>query len=289
MSTSVNMSEVVFLAPLKWRNGLTYGGKTDLFLVGPHTSLRDIDLEEVHEYRLSEPLNESELFKRFSKLKTDDEILEFANQFGFLGLHRFKPQESEEDYFLSLPIRERQLLEPGERLSLWQSQIKSMYDCLELWKALQTNDLKFLETVTKTVENMGNIWFHSPSSGEWEIIDPIDATLFNKGDSFDRAAAVLSSLIWGNLHGQAVPYLTWRKSNLGPVFALRQLTSSLKGVLWLRLSEAIATNTEVRLCKSPTCGNWFSVGGGRRNTKKKDAEYCSRTCAQKTRRLTQKG
>jgi hypothetical protein len=266
MNKSVNISENYFLAPIKWHEEVTNDGIAELFLVVPDTSLESIPSKETWEARLIEPLRHSGLFKRFAELKTNDEILEFANQLGLLGVYQ--------------PPSKIGIEEPGERLSLWQSQIDSMNDCITLWEALKQGNYQFLEKNTRPIPGMLNIEFFSPSSKRWKTIGfSPDYFTIDIHNCFERGAAALSYLVQSNLYAEVFPDLTWRNSESPFVFSLRLRANTLKGALWLQLSEAIAANTEVRQC---TCGKWFSVGGGRRNTKKKDADFCSKNCGLKT-------
>lgn len=273
---SINNFDSLFLRPLEWISGLTYGGVADSFL-GIATNAQN--------FQRPDPLGTPGLFHRFAQLQTAEDILDFANEYGPLGVHRFEPTYDERQYFETIPVEHRRTLDPGERQTDWQNEAQLLGDCITLWDWIRKGDLSSLERHLGISNSMPNIWFFSPHSQRQRIIDPIDDLAYPYIDVIKRGATVLSTVIWEQMHGQTVPILEWKKSEDKTVFSMRQRAGSLRGAIWLMFAEAVAGNMTFGCCKN--CSIWFQKGGGRGTGKKADAEFCKKSCWQKWKRAEQ--
>ena len=85
------------------------------------------------------PLNHSSLFLIFTDLKgTEQDIVEFANKFGFLDEPTTARTDAPETEHPDAP---RQL---GEKIEFWRKEIRSLKSAVTLWEAIQSNNQTWL-------------------------------------------------------------------------------------------------------------------------------------------------
>jgi hypothetical protein len=91
----------------------------------------------------------------------------------------------------------------------------------------------------------------------------------------------LQRFIDAHLSPHAAPSVTVRSDPTD--FALSITPKNLLGALWLQVAQAVTGNLQHRECEEQTCRQWFEVST-RLEGKRKNREYCSDACRQKTYR-----
>lgn len=228
------------------------------------------------------------LFRVFAEVKLCREaILEFANQYGALGITR--------PGTLHLPWPPWSEFE-GETLYDWAWHIEKMRQAIEVWDLLQARDQKGLSRLFRWghrvrpggVPNSGPFWWfyrsHSetappnvepPAIPAWpgEGTDEMLAIpgLAEEGDLLTPARIFLAKWVTQSLQGAASPAMQYDQENQR--LNLQFVPATLLAALWLQLARAIDTDKTYRRCKA--CPRWFEVSAGNSRT---DRLFCSDRC-----------
>jgi hypothetical protein len=234
--------------------------------------------------------SERPLFKRFASVHTTEEgILEFANQFGFLGGFCLKtvlePDAKESNRYWDAP---------GERFEDWVKHIGLMkHAVVDLWENIRdgyaARTAKFIRW-EKTIDG-NRVHYVAPEIPGWKrssflILDQRH-DIFSQvrhGDTLRPAWLALLQIVNVELarHLCAAQLSDDTTSErFGATFAV--YPEGLLGALWLQFARAIADNPEYRRCED--CGYDFEITGDKRA----DARYCSPACRLRAHRKRVKG
>jgi hypothetical protein len=233
------------------------------------------------------------LFRSFAEVELRREaILEFANQYGTLGMRR--------PGYLTHPWAPE--LE-GDTLNDWAWHIEKMRQAVEVWDMLQVNDNKGLGRLFRWdhrvrpdgVPNSGPFWWfyrshpdtappnvEPPGTPAWpgESTDNMLAIpgLAEEGDLLTPARIFLAKWVTQSLKGVASPALHYNKENQR--LNLQFVPATLLAALWLQFAQAIDSDKTYRRCKA--CPRWFEVSAGISRT---DRVFCSDACKSRDYRV----
>jgi hypothetical protein len=228
------------------------------------------------------------LFRVFAEVKLCREaILEFANQYGALGIPR--------PGTLNHPWPPWPEFE-GETLNDWAWQIEKMRQAVEVWDMLQTKHKKGLQRLIRWghrvrpggIPNSGPFWWFYRSHPDtappnieprgipaWpgESKDDMLAIpgMAEEGDLLTPARIFLAKWVTQSLKGAASPAMHYDKEYQR--LNLQIVPQTLLAALWLQLARAIDTDKTYRRCKA--CPRWFEVSAGNSRT---DRLFCSDAC-----------
>lgn len=229
--------------------------------------------------KICDAFSEHALFRRFASLvPNEEEILNFANQFGFLGGKCLQMVNEPDARALN-----RFYAAPGERYTDWVKHIGLMkHAVFDLWEnvrngyAAQTS--KFIRW-EKTVHG-NRVHYRAPAMVGWKrssflILDQShkDFSQVRQGDTLRPAWLALLAIINVELSrhscaGQVSDATT--SDAYGAEFAVQP--EGLLGALWLQFARAVADNPEFRRCEE--CGGDFEITGDKRA----DARFCTPAC-----------
>jgi len=210
------------------------------------------------------------LFREFADLDpSPDPILRFANRFGWLGVLEF----------IELPGSSK--LGPGERLSLWQDEIRAMRGDIAIWDALQNRDAEALEHHIELLgEGKSAVWVDGQDAGQvggFHTLFDVQHNLRPEFTAFQdpvrQAKLKLLLDVNARLEKHCAPRMVYFEEidDLSAVLAPKDLL----GALWLQLAMAVSEKTPFRRCPAPGCGKWFVVKPDRARS---DKLFCSGAC-----------
>ena len=204
------------------------------------------------------------LFRTFAETPDNaDGILAFANTYGSLGEKRM---------LIALHHEGQLLLGTGEHISLWHKEIFFMRQALELWDAVNDNDLDLLR---ERIEWVGEgVRYGHGSGGQWIAspeFHPERLERFRPGDLAAPALYVVQGIVNKRLQGRISPQLLWDKDRIK--LGLYIVPNSLIGAIWLQFAQAIDGHKEYRRCEE--CRIWFELSPEVARTSKL---YCSNAC-----------
>ena len=201
------------------------------------------------------------LFRTFANLRvTENEILSFANQFGWLGVPTTianaenLPERDEDDDDYSWEHRaqkwwlqqiDKSVPYPfyeGESLTVWTASIRNMRNALQSWEKLKAGE----PLGPNRARTRGGVR-HGYVSDWKELIHMVNHFLRYK----------------------SAPQL--KKSSAGAQLTFE--TSVLIESLWLQFANAIEGNKEFQRCKH--CHSYFEIGAG---AGRKGKAYCTDAC-----------
>ena len=251
--------------------------------------IEDLSLVKPAEYRCYSPLTEhTGLFRTFATTAlTSQGIKAFADAYGLLGIA------------LHYRVFDEPPFDRGgdaEPLEDWRSAIVTMKAALDLWDMLRktrTADdrgediVRFLNLHAETFDSprFGPIAGQPRPRGGLQDAEDAEMDQFDRdweGRNWRGAGWFhLRQLINGHLKRHAAPMMRPRPKEAG--LALSITPFRLLGGLWLQVAEAVNGNLQYRMCEEPSCGKSFEVST-RIEGKRKNREYCSDACRQKTYR-----
>lgn len=217
---------------------------------------------------------EAGLFIKLAQLKPrQDQIIEFANQYGMLTGG------------VGLDLDD--LVVYGEPLELWTRGIADLSIAYRLWELIKTGATSALSQYIKWRENSG-VRFDLPGhrGGRWIAMRETNLDLlqtFRPGDLIGPAWHQLQYMVNEKLDGNVSGRLLWDSSHTR--LGLYQVPKDLISALWLQFARAIDGDREYVQCEE--CRNWFEVSspdGGR-----KDKRFCSTACRARFWRKSKKG
>ena len=228
----------------------------------------------VHNWHLVNIMDDHKgLFKTFTSITSEEEIVQFANTFGHLGrgvVRRMVTVGSFEYKGLSMPISEDHPLiitgeyeTPNTLISLQE------YETMEQ-KGKSGNHYLFpnCESVQfwfQFIDYMKNFcWMFDSSpyknkpeykSGVWEIINPL----------FDNGIAMKVETV--NVD---------ESDSDGPALSFVHYAKNLLSALYLQLALHYTGERVIQECSNPNCHSYFEIGG--LEGKRRHAKYCSEAC-----------
>ena len=243
---------------------------------------------------LYEPLKASGLFLEFSKLKSQNDILQFANQHGDIVKtydigDSAKRQEGRWDH--------------GSSLTKWRAEIGDLRTLVQIWEAIEDRNTKALGSLItwkakgvryeiKTPKFNNRAWLAHPELHDTrlarfkpgDVLGPSEYALqaeINRriadpkylGDG--NEVAIAPRLVWcpGERSADGTPPRPDHHQRL--IFK----PSSLLAAMWLQFAQAVTGEYQLKRCEG--CGKYFQAGPGGRRA---DASTCSDTCRQRKRR-----
>lgn len=241
--------------------------------------------------RLYEPLEvRTGLFHEFAATEpTEEGILAFANRHGSLGtpVARLVCREDETTEDPQTPCV------MGEPLEVWQDEIVSMRQVVDVWGAVQRDDTKYLRRHIKWGES-GLVSFDShpslprlggpldlaaPDPGDrrdstWIASPHYKADLwehFSQGEVVKPALGLVQREVNTHLSNRISARLLWNRDFSG--LDMYVVPRGLLDALWLQFALAVEGGKRYRQCDA--CRLWFEVSPARARTNRK---YCSDAC-----------
>jgi hypothetical protein len=247
--------------------------------------------------RDSGALEQPALFRTFTTLAGEQEIIRFADQFGLLGIlnersRRFdyaNPDAAPNDDLLAIPFQ-------GEQLTHWLAAIAQMRSAVELWELLEAQDVAAIARRVKheTTDRFPH-WVYRKSGKDWSALgDPksfsrpgaagVDLRLVHRTlpalpgcDKADDVLPAASAFVrtWINvvLHGTVSPVIRYDAQE--GKHALEHVPHCLLAALWLQFAQAITGQKKQRRCKE--CGGWFEVSRDKHGFTERRL-FCSDAC-----------
>ena len=205
------------------------------------------------------------LFRSFTWLNGQHEILKFADRHGQLGIA--DPKRSQAAGFSRLTA--------PELLGDWESAIYELRAAVRLWDAISLPGHEYLKKVIKWKKgpnlNGGMQVLYDCTDSEWRLMARIDTTGFQVkyGDLVLPAYLHLQEVINTMLDNHVAPQMLWDYSNELKLF---HAPKTLLGAMWLQFADAVTYKLEYRECG--WCGKPFEVTRSTRS----DRLYCSNSC-----------
>jgi hypothetical protein len=257
-------------------------GGTERFLTRLHGTVRSYDA-----------ISES-ILEPFSRLgSTEEEICDFATQYGYLGetslITRTRPGEASSGELVSKWIREIYVL-------------KEIYELYAAWKRQDTSELRQRivwrghackeDSAVEFQSSFGSRITIANTSHE-RYIDRLRQ--FEHGDVHGPAMFHVQITVNEYLHDHTGTHLFWtteyarekqRFVGLDPLHnkpSLYVVPKNLLGAIWLQFARMIDSGSEIQRCA--TCKVLFATGGGRQTARRTDALFCSNRCRWGRRKL----
>lgn len=210
------------------------------------------------------------LFREFADLDpTPDSILRFANRFGGLGV--LEPIE--------LPGSSK--LGAGERLPLWQDEIRVMHRDVGIWDALQNRDAEALERhIEMLAEGKSAVWVDRQEAGQinsFHILYDVQHNIRPEFAGFQDPVRQTKLKLLLDVNARLEKHCSPRMVYFEEIddLSLVMAPKNLLGALWLQLARAVDEKTTFRRCPAPGCGQWFVVKPDRARS---DKLFCSGAC-----------
>ena len=271
-------------APFIWQ--VADSGYSLSELSGETELLCSVDTTWTHYYPLQ---NYTGLYRSFAGLTGKDQILHFANKYGFLNSPhdlRFIGDMSEEDHILSLANRhdfhrksfdhlskregQNVLFFGVESISDWTAEIQRLRDVVMLWDAIPERDHAYLKKVIKWKRNPNRVFYRSINSEQTSMIRiHTDDRPIKFGNLTWPAYYYIQDRINYFLNQQVAPQMLWNESN---ELTLYHVPKNLLGAMWLQFADTVTYNLEYRACR--WCGTYFEITRSTRS----DRQYCSNSC-----------
>ena len=214
------------------------------------------------------------LFIKLAQLKPEqDQILEFANQYGMLTGGVWLDLDGVDVY--------------GEPLELWTAAIADLSVAHGLWDLLKSGATSKLGQYIKWRDASGvRFAYADRRGGRWIATRETNLDLlqtFRPGDLIGPAWHQLQYMVNEKLEGAVSARLLWNSSHTR--LGLYQVPNDLISALWLQFARALDGDREYVQCEE--CRNWFEVSspdGGR-----KDKRFCGTACRARFWRKLKKG
>ncbi len=260
------------------------------------------------------------LFIKFANTNPEpDEILEFANQYGLLGLGESVGIVTNSTLPGSIMVGQKgedlqRPLGQGELISTWQNEIMAMKQVLELWEPVNVGNTEVLKRFIHWEENDAVVYSNDP---DYPNVVPITLNLkgvkktstppqptrrmvggsiiaskqihserFKRiplGDLIVPAKYYIQEQINEHLVGAVRPRLLWNINKSLPKLELFHVPTDLKGALWLQFAQAIHGDKSYHYCDQ--CGVVFELDP--RMKGRASRKFCSNSCRTKALRNRQ--
>jgi hypothetical protein len=232
-----------------------------------------------------EPLVEQPaLFYKFADLghtPANDEIVTFANRYGWLGEIETVVDPSEKLNQRTNALVHQKVIS-AELLEHWYRQLNHYIPYLELWEAITAGDETYLASVIHWYDDEGTVSYGKQGVGSMLIAsENNDRELlqsFAPGELLRPAKVTLTRAINRNLNILCSPALLFNERSYSDSH-LYFVCKNLLGVIWLQFAKAVESNAEYRRCAQ--CSQPFIPHPGERGKKKK---FCTDACKSKNYR-----
>jgi hypothetical protein len=230
------------------------------------------------------------LFRKFAKVTpTQDGVLDFANQYGFLGagcLQRiWEPDVSKPTQFW--PAH-------GEQLPDWIREIHLIrHAVIDLWDNIRDGHAASLKAFIhwESIRDGSRVLYLGPQIPGYRRLSFCLAKLktgqplpeFRNGDLLRPAWSALLRIANEQLVRHPVTGRIAESSDAHPAARFTISAGSLISALWLQLARAIADNPQFRQCEE--CGDDFEISTDRRA----DARFCTDACRLRAHRKRTQG
>lgn len=225
------------------------------------------------------------LFQNFVSMKcTPENVLEFANQYGWLGLRGEgnRSRQREDD----VPARQCNpeahaaplMVGDGEAIDEWAWSQCELNRAVSLWKMWWDNDQRGLARVLRWADDQWHFRAYFPEESDQRLtpIAPVRGFPFDRDSIMTVAAILVQRLInrmFASRRGFAVPRIVYDLDRRQQ--ALKIVPASLLGALWLQFADAVTGHKSYRSCI--VCHTWFEISSkGRGATYRK--VFCSNAC-----------
>ena len=209
-------------------------------------------------------------FTRFAAIKHQDDIIEFANKFGPLGL-----EQQVDDFAGRVSAIGGVLANPDLREPIveWITAARKFQWLIEVKRAKAKHDLRTLFETGNQQFIYNRINPHHPFSDKakadqaidelWDCINlPHDVNATGEGEH-------LLTIIWHDINLQLARYIS-PVFQAGRRFVLQ--AHNLHAALWAEMARFYASEVEYHQCEYEGCKDWFRVGG--EGDSPKQRRYC---------------
>lgn len=256
-------------------------------------------------HRTYEPMDDTSLFLKFAEIRTPNDVLNFANQYGPLS-------RRSDGYRITV----ENVNTKADPLDFWLNETTAIRQVWNLWQAIRNGGLdKFKDDIERTPYGIvtNNIEYsHKRKTGSYPGIifstteqakhhvlssrkDPTtpyqsyytlilsneENTVINqsldRGDFGKLALLIINRILNQRTQSGYGVILDWR-DNLEKL-DMKFLPETLLDALWLQLEQAIAGNRAFQVCEQ--CGSLFEIS---QKAKNKGRVYCSDACKSKAYR-----
>jgi hypothetical protein len=214
-------------------------------------------------YRVYTPLEDHRnLFTIFAGVKTSDDVLQFAESYGHLGICT--------EFFVASTLRGPTPLKRGERITDWQNEALIMAAVLNLWSRIQEKDLRSVivwegnTTVRYCPASDGVTGPATTAERRPPPFRPIVADArfkyqsffhgWKRGDLEGPARLYLAAEINSHLQHNVTPQLVFDDSHQFKEY-IRPL--NLLEAMWYQMCRAFTGDQPIRRCAAPDCGRWM--------------------------------
>lgn len=205
----------------------------------------------------------SGLFRTFAALP-DQAVAEFASRYGWLGVLMVVVDTADG----------RRVT--GEVLDRWLQERAALADAVELWALLRRQNVARLRPFVDA-HPYGRYWKHTAGD---------DVAPGWTGGVVEQGWQLLQDMFWRHLvmsAGRVAARIDMQPAPDRPL-ALRIVSDSLLGALWLQFALAVDGDREYRSCE--TCGQFFELNPATARTNRR---YCSDACRSKAYRIRMGG
>jgi hypothetical protein len=177
-------------------------------------------------------------------LQTQEDILGFANKYGWLGVPGTDGP---------LTTDSRSVIFP-ESVADWGYEIAMMKSTVMVWEAIRKANHKYLRSVIHWKKSPKRILFKDFFyTGKIEDTRP-DGSKVKYGELNWPAHHYIQDRINNALRDNVAPRILWDESN---ELKLYHVPKTLLGAMWLQFADAVSYNLEYRECE--WCGKSFEV------------------------------
>lgn len=216
-------------------------------------------------------------FFTFSECSTDERLLEFAHEFGYLGVP--------EVFAHSVEVAGIEYSQ-GEHIDTWRDQSELMSLAVRAWRFAAQEDATGMRSLFEVrdwdvEENWRLLQIVLPKRRATTSYWPTGMQFPFEGDLTDEKLLSTGFGLCRDLVDYSIrKYTQLSLVTTGPVTAeLEIVPTCLTGAMWLQLARAIEGDKEYRKCKRPGCGRYFDLDSGR-----SDSKFCSNACKSKDQR-----
>ncbi|MEM7358204.1 MAG: hypothetical protein AAF431_03795 [Pseudomonadota bacterium] len=236
-----------------------------------------------------QPLEEQPaLFYKFADLGSEpssEEILVFANQYGWLG-NMESVVDPTELLTSATGGTTYQNVISGELLEHWYRELNHYIPLLELWEAISAKDSRYLASVVHWHDDLSTVSYGNPGVSSMLVASTgTDKELlqsFAPGELQRPAMVALVRAVNKKLGSLCSPALLFEGRSYTDSH-LYFVCENLLGVIWLQFAKAVESNIEYRRCHE--CSQPFIPHPGERGKKKK---FCTDACKSRNYRNKRK-
>ncbi len=229
------------------------------------------------------------LFRNFASLETEQSILRFANNYGWLGrdfdyvIPSDKASEIDEESLMQ-GKRSYECSVSGQSLSRWESKIKRIRSPISLWDMLRSEDT---DSLAKTIRSEGGVlWYeYNELTHNYRYADPVAISVERSAASSEKLTSEeIRGLGWMGLKKEINENIntvnTQIDLGLDAELSMVVAVEDLSAAIWLQFALAVAGNKKYEHCIH--CQDYFEIGP---SAARKGKQYCSNACRMAAYRL----